>query len=260
MLRRLNYTGRKRLKRRDCAIELVRDPDSGLTFTARLSLAGYGLPPEARVFVDAYRQMTLTRFDFGRVDRLEPPADRTLREFGSGEAIKFRIRIVEGATPEYRPMPRVLAALDHITPRVTDERPEDRESLLPVDWGTFDDQVWKLDFDETTEPLLRVSRSLVPDRDVLVRSRAFMVLALPEAFRQILTRILLIDRYAGTEDTEDWRAAWLAFATRLPVGPPPVAAEATELEDWIEDATAAFCRRAGIGERSRQWIEEGVLD
>ena len=91
-IRTLNYTNRKRIKRED-AIITIRKEKCGNAFDAALNLAGYKLPGEARVFVEAYRQTQLTRYDFGQVGALHNPEDRVLRDFDLAPAA---VRLPEG--------------------------------------------------------------------------------------------------------------------------------------------------------------------
>lgn len=254
MLRRLNFTGRRRLRRGDCEIEVARDPVAGLVFRARLALGGYGLPQDARVFVDAYRQMTLARYDFGVVAAIRPPEDVTLRAFGSGEAVRFRVRVVEAGADLFESPARVLAGVDNIRPRLAAEESR-AESILPVEWGEFEDEVWRLDFEEGCEPILRVSRLLVRDRDAFLRSPAFTTLVMPGILRAVLTRILLVENAANAAEDEDWRSVWLGFAAALPGMPGGPPADRDEGEDWIDEAVSAFARRRGTAEQFSRWFD-----
>src|SRR5437879_6032568 len=86
MIRRLHYTGRIRIHRTD--VRLVSREDQGaVSFDAELRLGEYDLPPEALVFIEAYRQTNWMRFPFGTAGAIQPPApeQRRLREFDSVE-------------------------------------------------------------------------------------------------------------------------------------------------------------------------------
>ena len=89
MIRRLNYTGRIRIRRKDIRIK-VRDEGGKLEFDADLArLADYSLPPESLVFVEAYRQTSWMRFPFGRVGAIESPSQRRLDGFELPEGFSF---------------------------------------------------------------------------------------------------------------------------------------------------------------------------
>src|SRR6266571_2707793 len=93
MIRRINYTGRRRINREDVKIVIYDGNGGPAKFDARLELSSYSLPPDAIVFVEAYRQTFLMRFNFGSISRIELPSDRFLTEFESPEGILFRVKV-----------------------------------------------------------------------------------------------------------------------------------------------------------------------
>lgn len=251
MIKRLNYTGRRRIRREDITVEVTNGGADEPAFNASLSLGRYRLPASARVFVEAYRQTSWQRFDLGTVGEMQQPEDRRLSAFGSVEGVFFRVKIVEASEPgdDGRPA-RILRHADRIRPRLLDET--QRKSLLPLDPGDFRDEAWRLEFDEAGPPVLKVSRHLVPEWRSLPGAREFITLALPGILRSILTRILLIDEHTDLEDMSDWRTQWLRFAVELPGvnGPPPSDADT---DQWIDEAVGAFSRHTRIAERFREW-------
>jgi len=251
VIKRLNYTGRRRIRREDVTIQVTNGSASEPTFNSRLSLGRYRLPATARVFVEAYRQTSWQRFDLGTVGEVRQPEDRRLSAFGSVEGVFFRVKIVEAGEPgdDGRPA-RILRHADRIRPRILDEAQS--KSLLPLDPGDFRDEAWRLEFDETGPPVLKVSRHLVRDWRSLPATREFVTLALPAIFRSILMRILLVDVYTDLEDMSDWRTQWLRFAVGLPGvnGPPPAD---DDTDQWIDEAVGSLSRHTRIAERFQEW-------
>ena len=178
MIKRINYTGRRRINRRHIELKINADGDAPPAFDAELTLGSYELPHNARVFVEAYRQTSWQRFDFGTVGDIKQPDDRQLTAFGSVDGVLFRVKVVEApeADGDGRPA-RILRHADRIRPRMPDER--QAKSLLPLDPGDFRDEVWRLEFDETGEPILKISRHLIPDWRALPVTKEFATLALP---------------------------------------------------------------------------------
>ena len=176
--RRLNYTQRRRIRRKHAAITLREAPDGDApSFDATLELRTYTLPGTARVFMEAYRRSAHQRFDFGTVGRLEAPQDRTLTEFGSGDGVLFRIKVVElsqDGTSSGEGLARILAQAD----KIPADHAGRRRSLLALEPWESRDEVWRLEIDEDTPPLLKVSRHLAPDRFAFVRSPEFVTLAM----------------------------------------------------------------------------------
>ena len=65
MIRKFNYTGRKKIRRSDVRIDLLRDDDNRRYFNISLHLADLELPETARVYVEAYHRSGYQRYDFG---------------------------------------------------------------------------------------------------------------------------------------------------------------------------------------------------
>jgi hypothetical protein len=252
MLRRINYTGRKRIGREDIRIILYEAGVAPAKFDAQLQLAKYALPSDATVFIEAYRQTFLMRFDFGTVSNLKAPADRNLSEFESPEGILFRVKVTS-QSPEKG---KLLAEADRIPFHRADEEQEDRIPILPVVPQDLGPEITKIDFAD--EPRLLVN-SVLPGYRNLALSPAFMSLVYPAALREILTRILRIERHRDTEDAEDWRSKWLLYSMFLPgIGEPPQEEEEdTVVDDWIDEVITAFTRKFGMLQKFESyWREE----
>jgi hypothetical protein len=255
--RRLNYTQRQRLERRhvDITIRRPREGDPP-EMSASIDLTSYSLPPDARVMIDAYRNTAWQRFEFGTVGAVQAPEDRLLREFGAGEGVHFRVKVVEphshGATAA-----RILAQADGIKPK--EDGP--RRSLLPLDPDpSLTKEVWRLEIDENDGPLIKVSTHLVRDRQALARSPAFRSLVLPEVLRRVLTWALEDDLPGDDED--DWetpRGRWIRFGCGLlgQTEPPENLDDRDEGADardaWIEQAVNRFCHSNRIDEVFGEW-------
>ena len=253
MIRRCNYTGRIRIRRRDVRIIAQRDQQETPSFSIVLQLDDYGLPAAAPVFAEAYRQTSFTRFSLGTVGSLGNSQEFVLSGFGAGEGVRFRVKVVESAHAAGDANGRILALADRLNPVWTGAPGGQRGSMLPVEWGEFDDQPWRLEFDEDTQPILRVSRVLVDDRHLFVLSHEFTSLVMPGILRSILTRVMHIDNCTSPDDADGWRKEWLAFATELAGR----STEADDPDDWIEECVSTFCRRMAIASRFRNWHSAG---
>jgi hypothetical protein len=66
--------------------------------------------------------------------------------------------------------------------------------------------------------------------------------------RQILERVLIVEGYFTIDDPIEWRSRWLQFASRLPGSgvPPSQGAKEDEIDDWIDNAVAAFARKFNL--------------
>lgn len=257
MPRRLNYTDRRKISRDDVSIRLHRNGE-GLVFDAALDLANYKLDritPPPQVYVEAYRggSALWKRFDFGRYGTVQPPPDRSLDEFGVPEGILFRVKVSAVSDDA---LGRLLAEADAIRPRLPDEQDAHGEPLIQhVAADDMGDELWRVtDFDGDM-PLLKVNSRVPMGVDQFLRDPQHRAVVMPAVMRQVLTRILILDRDAwDDEDATSWQVRWLNFASGLPgVGQRPDADEeagrlrnADELERWIDDAVESFAARAGL--------------
>src|SRR5262245_8716433 len=118
MIRRFNYTGRRKIVREHAQVT-VNVPARGTpTFSADVELGGYRLPATAQVYVEAYRHTSMMRFDWGTIADCRGRNGTELYEFGTAEGVKFRIKVVEpaGASLHGRPA-QLLAIADRLSPR-----------------------------------------------------------------------------------------------------------------------------------------------
>lgn len=240
-IRRLNYTARQRIARSDVDV-VIRDQDSDKPyFDATIRLSEYKFPPDARVIVEAYRQTILMRFDFGSVSVPKVPADRHLNDFLTVDSVLFRLRVTAASG---RPG-ILLGEAEQLRPRLPNEEPHRRLPLLPVVPMDLDQEVWRVDFEGGTT--LFINRNLRDWRQTAT-SNIFRGLAYPAALRQVLERVLLIEKHSSVDDPADWRSRWLQFAARIPGSgvPPPQGASEDQVLDWIDTAVAAFARRFNL--------------
>lgn len=243
-IRRLNYTGRKKIRREDVSITLHAKPNAPTTFDADLAkLAEYKLPADATVSVEARLQTRWMRFGYGSVSAITPAADRGLTEFDSTDGIRFSVKVTAATGNPGK----LLAEADGIPLLFSGETEERRDPLLPVKSDDIGHEVYRLDF-SNDPPLLLVNRA-AGDKDAIVRSPLFMSIVYPAALREILNRVILVDDLDDSDDDgESWQARWLKFAAALPsVGPVPK--EDDEREQWIDDAVAAFAKEQTMLER-----------
>lgn len=242
MIRRFNYTGRKRIGQEHCQI-LLKINNGTASFDATINLADYALPSDASVYIEAYRQTSWMRFDFGTVGAQVIPDDRQLSLFESFEDVLFRVRVVSRAIP----YGKLLAEADRIRLRQSDEQEDFRKPLLPVISKSLNGIVSRVDFED--RPRLEINSAIGNWRE-LAGTPAFRAMVLSYAVKEILTRILHIEKFCetDTDDLDDWKTQWLKYAAALPgVGNPPEdCSNEGRVDDWIDTAVSAFGRTFGV--------------
>jgi hypothetical protein len=242
-IRRINSTGRKKILREDARLFVRPDADGVLTLEATFDLTQYDLPADARVFVEAYRQTTSMRFEYGTTSTPRPSSGLACRltEFSTRDGLLFRVKVTSsGERPGL-----LLAEADQIRARDVEEEPDQRIPLLPLVPADLGQEVWRIDITEASGSQLQVNEK-VGDWKAVALSPAFRSLIFPAALRQVLSYVVLIRETRNTENPEDWRCRWLQFASSLPGVADLPPADSDELDDWdqwIDSVVASFSRQ-----------------
>lgn len=242
MIRHFNYTKRRRIPSDRIDIRMKPGGDAA-SFDATINLADLELPPKARVFVEAHYKSSYQRFDFGTVDQVLPPAERTLDEVDRADAILFRVKVVDTEGT----LGRLVAEVDDLSPDDVGNG-TDRYCILLVNFVDMGEQLWRLDVGED-RPMLCVNK-LIPGGAAFVKSDpAFVGLVYPEIVRQVLNHILLEEEWAGSDGLSGWREMWIRFARQLAADEPSADADEAARAEWIEDVVCAFCERQQLRTR-----------
>ena len=247
MIRRFNFTGRRKIPRSRLSILLYAAPDGTPAFDAVLDLGSLALPPEARIHVEAYRRNYLRRFACGTVAQPRWPRGQALDGLDALSFVLFRVKVVDGRG-------RILAVADRILPRRSEEEEAGKRYLLPVEFADLGNAIWRLDLDGEWPSLLLNSR-IDPIREIARADESFRALVYPEVVRQILHHIVIVEDHTDPDtDPDDWMSLWLRFALSL-MGrkalPPSGQDEQVVLDKgrWIDDAVDAFCASQRVVER-----------
>lgn len=250
MIRRFNYTGRRKIPRSRVRIRIAED-GKRRRFDAEIDLDGLRIPQEAFVFVEAYHRAAYRRFDFGTVGSRRIPPDRWLDGIPVRKPL-FRVKAVllkDG-------IGRIMAAADRVVPQEADRSEDSRQSLLPVDYEDLGDRIWALDLDADW-PRLRLNTRFTGIREAARSGPEFLTLVYPEVFRSILRRAMDEGRFDPDCDDDDWGTLWLRFACReLGCPHPPQGDDNESRLDWIDEAVNAFCVHSQIASHFSKLLAE----
>lgn len=247
--KRLKFLSRKKILQKDVRISLeVRGRTK--RFSATLSLAEYEFPGDAAIVVEAKQLLERLRFDFGTVAVPRTPAPIDISRLG-GERVIFNVLVLDRASA------RKLGSAETIRPNARPEEGEARIPLLPVDASTrIAPLLWKIDYSEQDRdghadaPVLVVDANAAENSAVTFMDKpGVKALVLPAAMREVLTRVLVVERSDYDASSTAWRNSWLRFAERL-VGDPPPNAEGDgfviDAREWIDTAVSRLSEQAGF--------------
>ena len=242
MKRTFNYTGRRKIGRKDVSI-ILRQEKSIWVFDMDVRLAEHNFPRNAEVWVEAHRQNLWMQWSWGTVSALRAPVDRRLVEFDVPDGLLFRVRVVQPPGQEHHKLLGEADAIPFVKAGEADDRR--RHLIVPVP-DVLGQQLWKLDFDHDP-PQLLVNIEAKPSWKDMARKPHFISLVYPEVLRRMLARALVEEGWTEDDEEGGWPADWIRFAKNLGgLGPVPPLELRPERDIWVEEAVASFCRRLEI--------------
>jgi hypothetical protein len=241
MKRRLNYTDRKKIKRENVSINFIRQNGAVVAFAInKLDLSDLLLPPQAKVYVEAYYRTELKRFEFGTLGSISNPSPCDLRGMAYPENLKFRILVVD-------PSDGKLLAHAH---RISPEEPAEKKPILPVEFSDLENEIWRVKYEgDRGSPILIINSRIPNIQNIAKRDAQFLIYVYPQVIREVLTHMVFVDGVdSTTEPDTDWHGDWLKFVRLLGVEIP----ETLKKDDknfrrgedalrWINDSVSAFC-------------------
>ena len=251
MIRKFNYTGRKKIKRSNVHIDLLRDDNGKRYFNLSLHIDDLALPSDAHVYVEAYHRSGYKRYDFGTVADRKIPTDRRLSNFSESAMPLFRVKVVDRTTSQGR----ILASVDKVRPENIGELPAGSQSLLFVEYDDLGNKIWQLDL-EGDWPVLKLNQSVDEISLIASSDNRFLSLVYPEVFRQILKRIIIEDQHTDPECDDDWPSLWLQLACFLPGISIPPQISKPDQQEWIEKAVESFCANFNMLEKFNQSLQD----
>jgi hypothetical protein len=250
MIRKINFTGRRKIKRTSVRVDILRDSVGLRYFNLQMDLSDLALPPNARVYAEAYHRTGYQRFDFGSCSNLNSPPRRYLDRFSDSIVPLFRVKVVDRTSTHGR----ILAALDKIRPESVDNEPAGSHALLFVEYDDLGNTIWRLDLDGDW-PVLKLNQKAEDVGLLAASDPRFFALVYPEVFRQVLRRILIEDEHTDPDCDDDWPSLWLKLARHLPgMDAPPTTV--ADQEAWIDRATEAFAARYDVLAKLNQSLKE----
>lgn len=249
MVRRFNYTGRIKIPRNRVDISLFKDND-GKYFRAKLNLDGLNFPSDAKIFIEANYKGVYQRFSFGTVARFKEPDSTRLNELPETELAYFDVSVVD----EKGKVGLLLGKAKGLAVS-TDNIPNDRIPLLPVNPADLKNQFWKLSFDSGDDgrPILEINKNIPGVFEMARNDIKFISLVYPAAFRGVLLKLLDQDDFDTDEDS--WVSQWMRFLNLVlgikyfPQSDNEIGSITSEQEMWIDDCVNEYCKKFQLFEK-----------
>lgn len=257
MRRRFNYTNRQRIRKNDLSFSITENEEGTQKFYADIHLENYDLPPDAKVWVEAYDRNALMRFPFGSVAEPKSETQNTLTDFTGTDSYYFRVKVVDALHRS-----RLFAVADSVSPLRRHDEDEAAKSLLRVTTRDLGPVPWELEYPVADHPLLVINNRIDAGKSLARSNLFFQALVLPAIFEQVLRRILLENKYVPTAEPDEddmWKEGWLEFAgclpdnTRLSIDQED---SKDDLEQWIESARTGFCKEINAINKVRSELKE----
>lgn len=255
-IRKLNYTGRQRIRQADVDVTLHNVEDIfGAAASVECDLSSYGFPPDAGLVFEAYRGTQLARTSLGTMVRPLADATLSLAGFADPEALLFRLKVVASGSSGL-----LLGEADKLRASETNEADAERRSMLLVESADLGDQVWWLDLSDSA-PRLQISETLAADYRAFARRDDFTWFVYPAVLRMILEREIESESAEDDAEDEDGNATaeaspWLKMGGQLAGRSCPE--DADSQTRWVEDTCDAFCRRHRFKMKFRYLLTDEV--
>jgi hypothetical protein len=251
--RHFNYTRRVKINKSKVHVEVEKGDDGHYRGNIKkLDLSDRGQHPldvwnAAKVVVEArrtsagaYRRQVLG--SVAEIEQRKTAGPVMLDEFPDDAEITFRFKVVD-------PSKKLLAEVDGI--RTGQGPPTDREPLIELVVTDLTEELWKVDLDDPSGPVVLVNRRLPNASALLTADPLVRGLVLPQIVRQVL------EAAASRDQSDDWVANWMGFAERLGYSEPPSPDIDGAVEDWVDSVVGTYTDNLKLATKAREHMRAG---
>ena len=148
--------------------------------------------------------------------------------------------------------PKLVASVENL--RIAQGR--DSESLLPMEPAKLGQLLWRLEFRDSEGPVLLFNSEVFPSAAGIENYLAFRALVLPEALRQVISRIA--DEPDRLDDEDDSYYPWGGWLDSMGGRPPSDSSDETARKEWCDQIIGTFCERHSFAAKLHHELTEGV--
>ncbi|MBI3133323.1 MAG: hypothetical protein HYZ14_01500 [Bacteroidetes bacterium] len=242
MIRKFNYTGRKKLSKDRVDISIINGKPYK-SFSVKLNLKGLKLSDDAKIYIEPYHRSSFMRFYFGTVANELNPESTFLTEIPSTSIVLFRVKIVD----ETNANGRIVRFADKIRPKNSDETSNSRASILHIDWDQdLDQEIFRITFPQGDFPRLEINRRIENSKELMKNDQIFRALVFPVVVKEVATKIVSTSDEEFEEGDDSWQSIWMRFIKdylHLNIEIDFKDGNPDDHQYWIEEVVAAFCRK-----------------
>jgi hypothetical protein len=232
MKRTINYTGRKRIKKENISINIIKNENNTLYFSVNeLDLKELNINTDAKVYIEAYYRTDLKRFDLGNIHNIKTPIVNDISDLVYIANIKFRVIVVDPSDG------KILAHIDNIS--------IGKNVLLRVEIKDLNNNIWMIEYDNDG-PILCLNNKIPNIINIVKNDPQFFMYVFPSVIREILTYIFFVDDY---DPETNWHSNWLTFTKHLIFATPTIldkkddCFDKDEVNEWINNVATEFTNK-----------------
>lgn len=243
MIRRYNYTGRKKVLSKRIKI-LESRKDGKKSFEIKCDIKDLDFPDEAKIFIEPYFKSSFLRFDFGSVARFQPPLETDVSDLPTTDQLRYRIKIVDNVNKN-----GLILGFADMQGTLVNDQTGGRQAILPVDFTDLGKRIWTLDL-RANGPVLVANSSIDNIREKVKSDDIFFSLVYPEIIKRIALEITKSDGFFE-EELSGWQSEWMKFFRQVLMQTNVLNSDANEeiIDDWCNDMSDAFARKYDIIQR-----------
>lgn len=256
MIRRLNYTDRKRIDKTTVSITIdkAHSPRIVAADISAALAASAGLPSDARIILEGYCRYHVERIPMGTVGA--PVSKITARPLacadGIADRLRFNVKVVQKTGG-----PGLLKALAKSVPPVFINDLSLGLGILRTGLKDLKNQIWQLHIDEDG-PILYLNEAIKGAQNAFRSDEVVVSLILPEILRQILLKVVFDDQGEVVKfdayEADAWQRDWIMFAGSMGESVENLG-EKADAEDWVSGCVSKFCAKHKILEQFLTKIE-----
>lgn len=209
MKRRINFTDRKKINKSNIEIKINRDDGKISSFDATVLINMEKYKDDSIVYLESYHRTDFKRYRLGNISNIINLENKSFKNFLFPENNLFRVKVIN--------QDGLITGMANEIHPIDEGKPEySKRSILPVSFEKdLGMKIWELRY-EARGPELYFNSKINNIETEANSNPTFFVFVLPQVIKEILYKIIFIDKIDNYEDPEiDWHKDWINFARSI---------------------------------------------